>query len=402
MRTATLIGGMAASVALAAAAVAQPAFEFIPTPPGAQMGSITSRVWGVSSDGQTVAGTVSTSSGLRGWRWRSGVGRTDYAPPAYPFNSIAVTGLSGDGSAVVGEVVASGVNTVFRSVNDGTFDIYTVPTGYDALVFPRSNVDGSVVAVNAQTLGVGGSVLSNRAVRYTSPTTYDFVPAPAGADVSNYIVNDISSNSRIVGFATDTNRGDQRHATIWDEANGARWLPVTGSANGSGVTAISRGGDAIAGVINEPGERPKLARWIGSDLITATMPTTPAYTGLSASSISDDGRIIAGELGGDGISFGNRGFIWTQETGIVEVTEYLLSVGVEFPTSSTLQVRGVFLPVISADGRYLSGTVDYINPQTNRVTLQFFTVVVPSPSTLLGAMSGFILAVRHRRRSPDA
>jgi hypothetical protein len=397
VRTATLIGGMAASVALAAAAVAQPAFEFIPTPPGAQLGDINSRVWGVSSDGRTVAGTVSGPSGLRGWRWRSGIGRADYGPPTYPYNSIAVTGLSGDGTAVVGEVIASGVNTLFRSVNDGAFDIYTVPTGYDGLAFARTNRDGSVVVSNATIEGPSGEVVGNRAVRHSSPSAFEFVPAPTGADLTLHSAVDVSDTSRIVGGTRDTTRSNQGHAWVWDDASGARWLPVTSNSIGSTASSISRNGAFIAGEMIEPGQRPQLARWSGSELMTFQMPATPAHVGLIAASISNDGSIITGTLFGNGSTVGDNGFVWTPSTGIMEATAYLVSIGVVFPNSPTLRVRAVGQTIVSADGSRLSGLVDYINPQTNRVTLQFFTVAIPSPSTLLLAAVGSIVCIRRRR-----
>ena len=401
MRAATLIGGMATTLFFAAsAAVGQLTYEPIPMPAGTFLGSFSTRIAGVSSDGRTVAGTAEVSAGLRGYRWRSGVGRSDYVSPAFPFFDIEASGISGDGTMVVGTANdnVNGAERTFRTRNDGAFELYTTPVGDNVLFRPRTNDDGSVLVASTVRRAIGGNPASNRIARFSSLTSFEIIPAPSGANPTRNFFADVSGNAqRIVAVAEDTTRGNARFATVWREGVGASWLPVTPNTLESFALATSREGDFTAGVIAEAGAPNKLARWEGNELLTFNAPAN--RQSLTVSSISNDGSIIAGTLFGNGVNLGDVGFIWTPQTGIVEAKDYLVGIGVPFSTNPAVIVREVSRLFVSADGSTICGGVDLLNTQTNQVTVEYFRATIPSPATLLAGALGAVFTLRRRRHT---
>jgi hypothetical protein len=398
MRAATLIGGMTATVLLAAAAVAQPTYEAIPLPAGTLFNSFSTGVRAVSADGRTVAGNAASGNGDRGWRWRSGIGRVDYGPPAYPFVDMEVTGLSSDGSTVTGAVPFNGRTTAFRSRDDGAFELYTLPAGDDELFRPRPSGDGSVVVANSVRFGAGGNPTTSRILRYTTLSTFDVIPAPASAAQGEHFFAGMSSDTRrIVGIAQDSARGNLQHATVWREGQGTTWLPVTPNAARSFALTASREGDFTAGAMIDASGQYQLARWQGDELLTFDLPT--GRRSIEPFSISNDGSIITGTLFGNGADLGDIGFVWTPQTGIVLARDYLLSVGVPFPIGPNQQIRGVTRPFVSADGLSISGRLNTFNTQTNQFESSLFRATIPSPATISMIAGLAIVSIGRRRHS---
>ncbi len=403
MRAATLIGGMKATLVAAAlggaaaTALGQLTYEPIPMPAGTFLGSFSTGIVGVSSDGRTVAGTAEVSAGRRGFRWRSGVGRTDYAPPAYPFFNIEVTGLSGDGSTVVGVAAAAGIDTAFRSLNDGAFELYAVPAGDDRILRAHTNGDGSILVATTVRRASGPLPESDRVVRYSSLTSFEVIPAPASANQTRHFATGTSSDAqRIVGFAYDNARLG-RHATIWREGVGSSWLPVTSVAVESFALATTRDGNFTAGIMVQASGPNQLARWEGSELLTFSPPAGRQNIGVS--SISNDGSIIAGTLFGNGVNLGDVGFIWTPQTGIVEAKDYLMGIGVPFPVSSTIELRSVTNPVVSADGSTIAGFASLFNTTTGQFNSSYFRATIPAPTSLIACALGLSVSLRRRRHA---
>jgi hypothetical protein len=397
--TSTLI---AATVMCGAAATAlgQLTYEPIPMPAGTFLGSFSTGIVGVSSDGRTVTGTAEVGAGLRGYRWRSGVGRSDYVSPAFPFFDIEASGISGDGTTVVGTANdnVTGAERTFRTRNDGAFELYTTPVGDNVLFRPRTNEDGSVLVASTVRRAVGGNPTSNRIARYSSPTSFEIIPAPSGANPTRNFFADVSGNAqRIVAVAEDTTRGNARFATVWREGVGASWLPVTPNTLESFALATSREGDFTAGVIAEAGAPNKLARWEGNELLTFNAPAN--RQSLTVSSISNDGSIIAGTLFGNGVNLGDVGFIWTPQTGIVEAKDYLVGIGVPFPVSSTIELRSVTKPVVSADGSTIAGFASLFNTTTGQFNSSYFRATIPAPTSLIACALGLSVSLRRRRHA---
>jgi hypothetical protein len=398
VRTATLIGGMAATVALAAAAVAQPTYEAIPLPAGTFLGAFGTGVRAVSSDGRTVAGDADLSGGDRGWRWRSGIGRFDYGPPAFPFFDIEVTGLSGDGSTVVGLASATGGNTAFRSRNDGAFELYTVPAGDTGLFRARTDNTGSSLVATTFRRAFAGQPETNRVARFSTPTSFEVIPAPSTADQSFNVFTDMSGNAqRIVSLSRDTSRGNARFAAVWREGQGASWLPVTPNTVESVALTTSREGDFTAGAVIDATGQNQLARWQGDELLTFDLPA--GRRSIDVFSISNDGSIITGTLFGNGAELGDVGFVWTAQTGVVDAKDYLLGMGVPFSTNPSVIVREVARVFVSADGNTICGLVDLMNTQTNQASLEYFRAVIPTPAPLIAGALGAVFTLRRRRHT---
>jgi uncharacterized membrane protein len=405
MRAATLIGGMAATVLLAAAAVAQPAFEWIVEPPGAANG----RVADISADGRVVAGYrptnfVESGTRLPGFRWERGLGRTDYQDPAYAVALSATTGMSADGRVVVGEGRAfnsSAQPRVFRSVDNGQIELFNLPSNATRVLSPRANGDGSKIIGIAQIADNNENVTVQRPVLYTSPTTVQELPLPVNGVDSFRAAYDISADgSRIVGYVGDSTRGNRAHAVIWDSNLNATFLPAPADSINSIAYGTSRASNFTVGIVRYAGFREEFARWQGDELITVPLPprdATTQWSGLQPTHITNDGNIATGTLfydlpGGGTLS---DGFVWTSASGIVLAREYVLGLNVPLPvpSESIISVRDT---VIAADGSTLAGRMSYFNDSGTAVS-GAFVLTIPSPATA-GLIGGFGIALLRRRR----
>jgi probable HAF family extracellular repeat protein len=109
----------------------------------------------------------------------------------------------------------------------------------------------------------------------------------------------------------------------------------------------------------------------------------PTGTSTVATGVSADGSVVVGRGGG------NRAFIWTQPTGMMDLTAYFLSLGVT-------QVAGwsfVSDLDVSDDGRVITGTG--INPSGGA---EGFYAVIPAPAPLAAFLLAGLAASRRRRR----
>lgn len=401
---------MAATVLLAAAAVAQPAFEWIVEPPGAANG----RVVDISADGRVVAGYrptnfVESGTRLPGFRWERGLGRTDYQNPAYAVALSATTGMSADGRVVVGEgraLNSSAQPRVFRSIDNGQIELFNLPATATRVLNPRASGDGSKIIGIAQVADNNGNVTEQRPVLYTSPTNVQELPLPVNGFDSFRAAYDISADgSRIVGSVGDSTRGNRAHAVVWDSNLNATFLPAPADSINSIAFGTSRASNFTVGLVRYAGFREEFARWQGDELITVPLPprdATTQWSGLQPTHITNDGNIATGTLFYDiptGGTFRDS-FVWTPTGGIVLAEDFILQSGVQLPfTSSNLLT--VFDVVVSADGGSLAGRASYRdefgNPQVGA-----FWMPIPSPSVTTLLVIGSLSACRRRRGSRSA
>ncbi len=290
---------------------------------------------GVSADGSVVVGYDSrgpSAYNWEAWRWTAGTGMIGLGyiiggDPTYDLS--CATDLSADGTVIVGNTTSPAGRTAFHWTEaTGMVGIGDLSGGnFDSLAEGVSD-DGNTI------IGRSSAANGDEAFRWTAATGMVSLGALPGApnppwprDVS--VAFDVSADGEVVvGFAWD---GSGQNVPF-------RWTEATGMVG--------------IGVLDEQDD---------------------SY----AHAVSEDGSVIVGESGG-------RAFIWTAQTGIRDLTDYLA-------TDYNLDLQGYVLTNatgISNDGMTIVGMSDHDDS---------WIVVIPEPATLsLLALSG--LAMLRKRR----
>jgi uncharacterized membrane protein len=303
---------------------------------------------GMSADGTVIASTIGAldSSYATQGVWTLAGGWQELMPPGPPDLGItdgsygSIWGLSGDGATAVGLYWRSGFGRAHASK-------WTQATGVVDLGGMANNQAGRANAVNHD-----GSVI----VGWVETPTGPWRPA-AWVDGSLVLLTDYReaagipighgegratnpSGDIIVGFARDS-ASNQRAATMWKRTGG-----VFGP--------------------------PQVLGWVdGSE---------PAYGINIANAVSSSGKIVVGYASFDGSPFGTTGFVWTAETGVVDVNVFLADHGVLVDPNFTIQSLGAMTP----DGTKIFGHGQMLIPPYTRRAFRITTtdvVAVPAPET---------------------
>jgi probable HAF family extracellular repeat protein len=353
------------------------------------------------------------------------VGQVSFTPLGYlpdapgpGFRSEAI-GISGDASVVVGW---SSSNLLGGEAFRWTRDSGMVGLGSLPAIIPGSRAaaasnDGSVIAGSSH-FGAFG-----QAFRWTAETGMVALGTLSGdIQTSGSAANSISADGNVVvGYGE--NEGTQE-AFRWTAAEGMRPLAErTPLFLFSRAHDVSADGSVIVGTIQDIGSVQRGFRWSSPNGLVR-------IAGLgSASAVSADGSIIVGRAGGvaarwteaggiielgdlpggDRISspsdlsadgsvvvgtgqteIGSEAMIWTAETGMVNLRQALLSLGISELTDWTL----ISAAGVSADGRTIVGTG--INPAGLR---EAYVATIPEPSTMaLAALAATSLLALGMRR----
>jgi probable HAF family extracellular repeat protein len=173
---------------------------------------------------------------------------------------------------------------------------------------------------------------------------------------------DISANGMVVGELTS--------------GGGFYWLPTTGVVyiGGQMATAVSRGGDTIAGIAYSSGNVTQAAIWQRAAewrLLGSVVPNAVPCDALLSSSYdaSDDGQVIVG-LAWNGCNFA-RAFRWEESTGMVDL-------GTMAAGSST-RANGV-----SGDGRVVVGWQEQGGPRRGARWVDGKQELFTGPSGFIG------------------
>jgi hypothetical protein len=164
------------------------------------------------------------------------------------------------------------------------------------------------------------------------------------------------SGDIIVGFARDQ-ASNQRAAAMWRRTNGV-----------FGPTQI--------------------LGWVdGSE---------PGYGQNITHAVSSDGRIAVGYCSFDGSPFGTTGFIWTAQTGVIDVNQWLANNGILVDPDFTIQSLNAMTP----DGVQIFGYGQMVIPpytrRAFRITAPNLTAVTPSH------IAGLALSAPHPNPSYSA
>lgn len=255
--------------------------------------------------------------------------------------SSAGRAVSADGSVIVGW---SGGNYAFR--HDGAMsELEGLPGLVGALANSVSD-DGSAI------IGYAGNPNYGRAVRWINGSVTDLGVPSGGGWILSYAYGVSGDGSVVVGYAEKANT---TRAFRWE--NGS--MKALGVLKGGGYAeawAADDDGSVVVGT-SDSKKGPRAVRWVGNSVTDlGTIPGQPYSYGRS---VSGDGSMIVGycsdgstethPTSGSILSTGHA-FLWTSSTGMIDLNDYLPTLGIDLTDWELREARG-----ISADGTTIVG-----------------------------------------------
>jgi probable HAF family extracellular repeat protein len=346
------------------------------TPLGFQNGQNYVSISGISSDGSAVIGDdISLSGNSQAFRWTEGGGMVGLGDLAGGAHGSYAYDVSADGSVIVGWSGIDFETEAFRwTEGGGMVGLGSLPGGNISAAQGVSS-DGSVVVGSSYSAG------GVQAFRWTEgggmvglgrlPGAYS-AGATSVSDDGSVVVGQSFSTSNVEAFR-------------WTEGGGMVGLgDLPGGAHGSYAYDVSAGGSVVVGTSydDSPAGSGQAFRWTeGGGMVG--LGRLPGSVNFSvASSVSADGSVIVGNSHG-------VAFLWTEGGGMQSMRDLLIAGGAAGLEDWTLE----FALRISADGRTIVGIGR--NPTGQE---QAWVATVPEPSSLLLAALGTVaLAVVARR-----
>jgi probable HAF family extracellular repeat protein len=354
-------------------------------------GDFNSRATGISADGSIVVG-VSHGTGANSFRWTEtdGMVRLGNLPEGGFFNN--VTGISGDGSVAIGfNIGNAGIKAVQWTDAGGMTALATSGNS----VALGSNVTGSVI--------VGAMNLSNNeeAFRWTQ----------SGSGVGLGFLTTDGSYSRAFGTSADgsvvigeSGSSEGMQAFRWTQSNGMTGLgDLAGGSFYSSASAVSANGSVVVG-FSESLNGTEAFRWTESEGMLGLGAFTGWIPYSSANAVNADGSVIAGE---SAVGPGDRAaFLWTMSGGVISLMDLLIANNVDVSHFSNL----ISATGLSADGKTITGygrnSEGYIEAYIARVTTlsisgpgNVTTVPEPASTDLLLAGLGLAFILKLRKKS---
>jgi len=371
--------GIAASlgVLLTSAVVAAqtPGFWLVGRAPGTQSSLVTS----LTSDGGTAAGG---SAGI-GFTWTRENGRYDYGlEPGMPAVT-ATYGISSDGGILAGAMLPTNSSRAFRRVGSGPLvDLGLLPGFTRAYSRGMSGDGGTVVGTCewGQSSGVNG-----QAFRWTEQGGMQGLGyVRPGGEFSQALA--ISRDGTTIVGESQTNLHSE--AFVWRDGAGMQALPrIPGSppAEWSRASDVNADGTVIVGYDTTPLTNQAIAvRWSAGGV--QPLGTVSGYLRSYATAVDGSGTIVAGVLN---TGLPATAFVWTPQSGMQVVSDYLSGNGVRVPAG----YRVINVSVISGDGLTFGGWM--ISTTSN--TVEGFVATVPGPGAGVVVLVGVVMGWRRRR-----
>ncbi|MEX2142253.1 MAG: hypothetical protein WD894_23495 [Pirellulales bacterium] len=326
-------------------------------------GGYESRATDVSADGRVVVGFSEPNI----FRWTRDISIVRPSRQGRP-------ALSADGSVVVGNY-STPENTLepFRWVIGESF----TPLGDFAGGYPFPIGRAFDVSADGRTVvGHGDTAIGELAFRWTPET------GMVGLGGIDSRAHGVSADGTVaVGYTTGAN--SLPHAVRWSAQTGMLALPRPNGTESSEAHAVSADGVVVVGVNVfasrfDRRARAQAFRWTANEglVLLDDLPGSRVYS--IAYDVSADGSVIVGSgdtLRADG-SDTLGAFYWTQERGMVDLYDLLVSQGVTNLEGWRLsEVRGV-----SADGLTVVGT------GVHDGRIEAFVATVPEPSGVILAL----------------
>jgi hypothetical protein len=266
----------------------------------------------LSDDGSAVAFDLcDDSSRCQPFHWTAATGIRAFAVPG---GGATIAGLNGDGTLVLASPQVTLGTEALLYAPDGT----ATATGlHPAPVFLSAN--GSVFGVSP--VGSGTQLMRRQpneqpTLLGTVPQTPDFIQLSAATP----------DGSMVVGHSADNQ--PFRWTLAGGLVLGLDGLPET--ADGATIAALSRGGEAFAGITTRGYGRVSVYRWTPAGGVVELSPALTLNTpgaDPNRMALSDDGSVLAFSGDTDPASRDFGAFRWTEATGAVALTPGIQSVG---------------------------------------------------------------------------
>jgi probable HAF family extracellular repeat protein len=382
---------LSALVAMLLGGTASPAFAASLTPLGDLPGGpFDSLATGVSADGSVVVGFSRSASDNQAFRWTAASGMVGLGGLKYDGSGQSyASGVSADGSVVVVGGITAGGSEAFRwtaasgMVNLGNFSgNLTYNSGTSA-----ANGDGSVV-VGSGTFLSGGTAYTE-AFRWTAASGLVGLGDLPGGNFGSGAIDVSADGSTIVGNSYSGNGISE--AFRWTAASGMVGLgDLPGGDFYSQANGVSADGSTVVGYSRVPviGNYDLEAfRWTAASGMVGLgdLPGGDFYS--TAWDVSADGSTVVGEGNSDS---GQKAVRWTSAGGIESLWDVLLANGIDPAADGWTQL--IRASGVSANGNTIVGN------GIRNGNLEAFVAVVPEPGglSLIGLAAPALLRRRQR------
>ncbi len=325
MRT-HLLPGLALALSLQAGAVTATSFEAV----GPASGQLTS----ISENGRIATGIL---GGEAAWRWAKDrgdtmiVGATGSQGMSRWAQPIAGSALDGDGNEVA---------AVFYSNSDIVGPVLI--GGFPGNIGGLDGTLSSAYDVSDTGIAVGLAYNENNhavAFRWTGETGMTRLPVNRPDSYSR--ANAISADGTVIVGWNDQANG-YRSGVIWLDGQPIDLVDGDGNPVGEAL-AVTPDGRVVVG----SGHGQQAWRWSAE---TGVQPI--GFIGMMGLAygfdVSNDGNVV---IGASGFGFNREAVIWTPDTGMVTLANYLADNGVEVPEGWLLMTGSA----VSGDGKVLAG-----------------------------------------------
>ena len=332
-RPAGLLAASAAAV-LACTAESQ-SLRSLGAPPNAAWTNAT----GISADGSVVVGYMNAASGPdRAFRWTAAGGMQVLPVLAGTFGGQA-RAVSGDGSLVVGDHLATTPPSAFNRKaagwnQQGVLDLGAVIAGTGSSSVYDASHDGSVLV----------GTLGPRAFRWSQATGVLQLPPLQGSTFGHAAA--VSADGEVVVGWSSGGTQPQARPFRWDAESGTQPLALPSGTQRAYASGISADGQFIVGNV-VIGDRRLPVRWNAAGQVEQ-IELAAGWLAAECLASNADGSVIAG----NGFTEdGARAFVWTACGGMVSVEQRLSEQGVNLEGwTGLLEAHG-----LDATGRFVVG-----------------------------------------------
>jgi len=297
--------------------------------------------YGISSDGSAIVGLLANRSYpfSSAYMWTPSTG-IQVLSGLEALQSYALD-VSGDGEVVVGSssrgafiwTAGEGLETIYES------DVLSVAS--------RISNDGNVV-VGTRALNDLGTI-PYRWTRDLGVQDLGFPFPEADIYQQSYIRGVSGDGSTIVGDSTGA--GGERRVFIWRETEGLSDLnDLPGWKTDAWPSDISSDGKNIIGVITVPSDGTYSYVWSAQEGSVHLGHLSDSFKYTLATAVSSDGSVV---VGGSYTLQDYEGFRWSQETGMLTVSEWLRQSGHDIGSDVFLGQASA----VSADGSVVAGEI---------------------------------------------
>jgi uncharacterized membrane protein len=353
----------------------------------------------ISADGTTVVGAMYLNNQQQAVRWING-GSPQFLGVLPGGDSSVATGVSADGSVIIGSGSSSGDMSSYRyTVAGGMQSLSGEPPGFHYEYAKGVSGNGEVVVGYDNHNNDGGAFRWTEAGgrEYIGTLPYGGSPYSEALAISADGTVIVGQSSGVVGPSSG------RQAFRWTALSGITALnPLSGATN-TVAEAASEDGLVIVGNSYVPGcvecgtlSRNNAVSWTDQGPATLLGQVPGGDQGSNALAVSGDGSVVAGLyfVNANDPFRGFRAFVWTAGDGMQKLFDVLVAQGVTAMAGWTLLTASA----VSADGRTITG--QGLNPEGKAQAFVVTLNAVPIPAAvwLLGSGLSVMGLIRRKGR----